>query len=419
MMTSRKRSTRETTIFRFDRLVVATAVLALCAGTAGAQDTLRTNEQAQGARVHVVTEGETLWSLAARYLGDPFLWPEIYRLNTLVVEDPHWIFPGEELLLVPADATAMVPTEPPAGDAAAPVRPQQPVAEQEQAVAVPVPAEPVEQPLEMPVPVEAPPPPPPTEDVPTVFMAQPAPRGGPLGGLWAAVYRYRAVRAGEFYAAGFLTEGQELPWGRVLGAVGKPTLSNLTASSTTQLFGQLAVQPPAGAEYRVGDSLLVARLGRRVSDEWGEVVIPTGVAVVSAVAGGRVTAELVRQFEQVADGQVALPLEPFRDPGDVVPVPVEGGMEGVIIAPRDRHAVHGQQDVMFINLGRQDGVALGDVFEVVRPLAQDAGDTVWQQVAVMHVVHLRDRSASAVLIAISQLGTEAGAKVRLIRKIPS
>ncbi len=48
---------------------------------------------------YVVVKGDTLWDISNMYLNDPWLWPEIWHVNPQV-DNPHLIFPGDILNLV-------------------------------------------------------------------------------------------------------------------------------------------------------------------------------------------------------------------------------------------------------------------------------------------------------------------------------
>ncbi|HET7747660.1 MAG TPA: LysM peptidoglycan-binding domain-containing protein [Vicinamibacteria bacterium] len=51
-----------------------------------------------GARYYIIVRGDTLWDISKRFLGNPFLWPQIWDANRYIT-DAHWIYPGDPLII--------------------------------------------------------------------------------------------------------------------------------------------------------------------------------------------------------------------------------------------------------------------------------------------------------------------------------
>lgn len=52
----------------------------------------------EGTQFHIIAEGDSLWSITERYLGDPLLWPQVYASNPYIL-DPNLIYPGDPVIL--------------------------------------------------------------------------------------------------------------------------------------------------------------------------------------------------------------------------------------------------------------------------------------------------------------------------------
>ncbi|MGB3400366.1 MAG: LysM peptidoglycan-binding domain-containing protein, partial [Candidatus Deferrimicrobiaceae bacterium] len=50
--------------------------------------------------VHAVVKGDTLWDLSGKYLGSPWLWPDLWERNRFIT-NPHYIYPGINVVVYP------------------------------------------------------------------------------------------------------------------------------------------------------------------------------------------------------------------------------------------------------------------------------------------------------------------------------
>ena len=381
-----------------------------------ARDTAPATPLSQLPATHIVDRGETLWGLARQYFGDPLLWPEIYRLNTDVVEDPHWIFPGEELRITAPAATQVALAPVPTADTT-----KAPAATDSSKIAgVTV-----------------------TPGTDTTHAAPPAPAPTPVvyGGstIFSAANRpsvvqqtqtleirqaqaYRALRPGEIYSAAFLTEGRDLHTGKLLGTVQGPNIQRLTTVTTALLYNQVAFDPPPGDTLHPGDLLLALDRSAELRG-WGDLVKPSGLLRVESVDSSNVphhaTARVIELYRQIHDGQEVLPITPFQQAGNERAAAVSGGLSGHVLGIVTPADIVGVQSEILVDKGAQDSVRLGDIFQISgTDRSRPSMSPVLTQAEGM-VVNVQQKSCTLKLINVSRPDVRAGSVAQLVRRMPS
>jgi hypothetical protein len=231
---------------------------------------------------------------------------------------------------------------------------------------------------------------------------------------------YQPLRRSEFYSSGFLSEGDRLPYGKVLGMVTPPQIKAMPRNVSALPYNLISLQAPRGAAYQVGDTLLITRTGPEVRS-FGDVVVPTGMAQVVDTADGKYLAEVVAIFGAIRAGQQVLPAESFTAAATARAVPLEQGITARLLGGPNRQDLKAPQMVVFLDKGRRDGVAAGDLFEIRRSPERlpDGSIRVDEVMATLQVVHVRERSATARLLNIVSPDIEPGTQVRQVAKLPS
>lgn len=340
---------------------------------------------AQQAAVHRVIEGDTLWDLAGHYMQNSYSWPLIWEANKDKVEDPHWIYPGQELVIPPLAASGPVA----APDTAAPV------------AAAPEPEEPM----------------------PEEPVAKPAASSQRSQLIGVRRGSDPVVSEALAFISGYLSTEEEKPLGRFIKTDVKEA-DFLTTNDRVYL--NLGVRDGT----RPGDRFAIYRLGKGVKhpksgQDLGKMVSIVGVVEVEQVEEQSSKARIIKSYQPLGKKETVKPYVEAVVPKNVKPMPVQKSNDGYIVALREPELAATTYKVAYIDKGLADGIVPGDVFEIYRVQKDvpdpDRGGSVKLSDLVLgavQVLAVRNNTASAYISASRVEDIKVGETIRLVKKMP-
>jgi LysM repeat protein len=371
--------------------------------------------QEETPRAHTVKRGDTLWDLAKLYLGDSFLWPEIYRLNTDVIDDPHWIYPGEILKLPVPGATPTVAEGPPVKQAGEPV-PAAPTT-----VAAPPPAA-VASPTATGAPVYEPPIG--VLDGPTVF---------PRAQIDVPVAKRRSyelpplptVKVGTFISAPYVDRsGGPRGAGQILKVVSlSVTSSGRDPKARAQLHDDIFISPPVGSAAAEGERYITYALGPYVED-LGQVIVPTGVVEVTHAPRNHeaAVARVVRMFGEIEADQRLVHYDSSAVHVVGRPEAIVDSIETKVKLVAGSAFLPSLQDFLLVEVSAHDGIKLGDEFVLYQPRHKSdvSGAPADPEVTIARAQAVRVTSYGTTLMIVGEKHPkiEPGTRARRVASMP-
>ncbi|RMD71508.1 MAG: LysM domain-containing protein [Gammaproteobacteria bacterium] len=250
--------------------------------------------------VYVVQEGDTLWNIAHRYLKAPWQWPEVVKANA-ELEDPQFLYAGDVIAV--RHATLKIKRGRPVVKLSPRVR------------TVPLP-----------------------RPIPTL----------PMDAIAPFLSRPLVVGKGELRRAAYVVANSDR---RLLSGLGDKIYVRGLESLDRRLF---SVFRP-GKALRDPDSRAV--LGY-------EAVHVADGQLVGQKEDGVATLHILRMRDVIHPGDRVLPAEKEEAITAFVPHAPPMPVEGRIISVADNTSRIGLYQVVVINLGRDDGIMIGDVLAI-------------------------------------------------------
>jgi nucleoid-associated protein YgaU len=306
----------------------------------------------EGATYYIIVRGDTLWDLAGKYLGNPYLWPQIWDQNKYIT-DAHWIYPGDPLIL---PKVALVSEH--AGEAGAATTGTE-------------------------------------EEAAATRGGQVIARPGPGEQLIPAIEEM------ALQCAHYVLDSNEDQSLYILGTENGATKLALAERDIVYL------SKGSNAGVKAGDVFTAHHMSYDVKHPdnghtIGHKVETTGWVRVILVQENSSTAVIERSCADTHAGDYVTPFEKAsvplivrRTPPDRL-TPPSGKIEGAIVDIDDDSMIAGERQLVSINLGTSNGIAPGSiltVFKIMYPSVPTSRNVIGE----LAVVSVRERTATAIV----------------------
>jgi hypothetical protein len=303
---------------------------------------------AEGYDIHTVKRGDTLWDISRQYLRDPFLWPQIWEINSNV-NNPHWIYPGDQILIRRMALMTLPPSEslaPTESDAPNPTS-----STQSRSATTPAATG--------------------TQGAPVA--AAPSTRPSPT-----AVATYT-----DLYCAGFFSQGPIESKASVIGG---------EESENKSLFSDrdvLYLNQGSASGIKPGDELQVIRpvtdfakwgtafAKAKSKEKYGYYYQDIGRLRVLLAQEDSATVEVIFACEEIQVNDLAIAAEqrlsPLQRAGSFDRfAPPSGKTTGSIFMSKEFRSLLSSGHIVYVDLGGKHNVQVGDYFRVLRRFHKDS-----------------------------------------------
>ena len=313
--------------------------------------------QDAGERSHTVRPGETLSGIASAYLDSAEFWQRIWEANRPAVSNPHLIHPGLRLRIPGSPDAEAAPTAQvtgfgvPGGDEVSMEPPPAGPGAERRALLRSRPFTPME--------AE------PSADAPTVFhgsLRASAARSDDRPGVLISLPEDRtALSVSAMQAAAWIQGPDEADpgMGHIRGFVGDRQLR--VERTTVQVYDEVELVLDDGAAVAVGDMLVAYHQVDRLRNR-GDVMVPSGLIRVVRLTDGGAVGQAVNSFDRLALEHRIFPCEVAALSRGVHAEATDRELRGTLVGFRERKEIYLPGDQAFLDLGRDDGIGVGDEF---------------------------------------------------------